>query len=280
MQMLTSIAPLATTADVWFLDIWGVLHNGAEPYAGTVNACKAFRQMGGHVILVSNSPRPRAGVIKQLDEIGVDRAVYDDVISSGDVSRALISAVAPGPILHIGPQRDLPLFDGLGVAFADARAAVTAVCSGLFDDESETPDNYRDMLGDLRACGIPMICANPDMKAERRGKLIYCAGAIADAYERMGGDVRYAGKPHAPIYEAAMNMAASLCGRAISNNRVLAIGDGVATDIRGASNAGIRSVFVASGVHVGRGVALSDAADALFAGEAIKPIALMTAVAW
>ena len=280
MQLLTSIAPLAATADVWFLDIWGVLHNGFKPYAGCVDACLTFRKSGGRVLLVSNSPRPRLGVMKQLDEIGVDRAAYDDVISSGDVSRALISDIAPGPVLHIGPKRDLPLFDGLGVEFSDAAHAVTVVCSGLYDDERETPEHYREMLAALLARGVPMICANPDIKAERGGKIIYCAGAIAQAYADIGGKVRYAGKPYAPIYEAAMGISAELCGRKIEKSRVLAIGDGVATDIRGASQAGIRSVFVASGVHVARGVALSDAADALFANDAVKPIALMTALAW
>ncbi|MEQ1669270.1 MAG: TIGR01459 family HAD-type hydrolase [Hyphomicrobium sp.] len=280
MQLLTSIAPLAATADVWFLDIWGVLHNGRQPFASSVAACIAYRQMGGHVVLVSNSPRPRTGVIKQLDEIGVDRQAYDDAITSGDVSRALIADAAGVPVLHIGPARDKPLFDGLGVAFADANSAAVAVCSGLYDDETETADNYRDLLAQLKARNVPMICANPDIKAERGGKIIYCAGAIAAAYENTGGVVTYAGKPYPPVYAAALNIAAGLRGGAIDKARVLAIGDGVATDIRGASLAGIRSVFVASGVHVARGEALQDAADKLFATEAVKPIALMTALAW
>ncbi len=278
--LLTSIAPLAETADVWFLDIWGVLHNGFKPFGGCVDACVTFRKAGGTVILVSNSPRPRAGVIKQLTGIGVDPVAYDDVISSGDVSRALIAAIAPGPLLHIGPVRDLPLFDRLGVTFAKAGQAQATVCSGLYDDEAETPDDYRDMLAVLRARTVPMICANPDIKAERGGKLIYCAGAIAQAYEALGGTVQYAGKPYAPIYDAALQMAARLRGGAVETSRVLAIGDGVATDIRGASNAGIRSVYIASGVNLARGVPLADAAKTLFAAEAVKPIAVMTALVW
>jgi HAD superfamily hydrolase (TIGR01459 family) len=280
MQIISSIASLAPSADVWFLDIWGVLHNGHKPFAGAVDACLTFRKAGGHVLLVSNSPRPRVGVIKQLDEIGVDRGAYDDVITSGDVSRSLISAVTSAPILHIGPKRDQPLFDGLGVTFSDPAHAGVAVCSGLYDDETETAENYSVMLADLKTRNVPMICANPDIKAERAGKIIYCAGAIAQAYERVGGVVRYAGKPYAPIYAAAMEIAARLHGGALDKSRVLAIGDGVATDIRGASCAGIRSVFVASGVHVPRGVSVTDAAEKLFADEAVKPIALMTALVW
>lgn len=279
MQLLSSIAPLAPEADVWFLDIWGVLHNGHKPFAGAVDACQTFRRAGGHVVLVSNSPRPRPGVIRQLDDIGVARDAYDDVITSGDVSRALIGA-AVGPVYHIGPKRDLPLFDGLDVTLSDADGARVAVCSGLFDDETETPENYASILSALKTRDVPMICANPDIKAERGGKLIYCAGAIADAYERIGGAVEYAGKPHGPIYVAALEIASRLAGRAVDASQVLAIGDGVATDIRGASRAGIKSVFVASGVHVPRGMSVSDAADALFASEPGKPIALMTALVW
>lgn len=280
MQLLTSIAPLAPEADVWFLDIWGVLHNGHKPFAGAVDACQTFRRGGGHVVLVSNSPRPRPGVIKQLDDIGVARDAYDDVITSGDVSRALITQAAETPLLHIGPKRDLPLFDGLDATFADVSVAGVAVCSGLYDDETETPADYAALLTELRARDVPMICANPDIKAERGGKLIYCAGAIAEAYEKLGGQVQYAGKPHAPIYTSAIAIAGRLNGGDVAQSRVLAIGDGVATDIRGASAAGIRSVFVASGVHVGRGVSVADAADALFASEPQKPIALMTALVW
>ena len=136
------------------------------------------------------------------------------------------------------------------------------------------------MLAELKTRNVPMICANPDIKAERGGKIIYCAGAIAEAYEQVGGAVRYAGKPHAPIYVAAMEIAVRMHGGALDKSRVLAIGDGVATDIRGASQAGIRSVFVASGVHVGRGLALNEAAEKLFANDAVKPIALMTALVW
>lgn len=274
------MASLAPSADVWFLDIWGVLHNGVKPYAAAVDACTAFRKAGGNVVLVSNSPRPHGGVISQLNDIGVDPAAYDDVVTSGDVSRALIAEIAPGPVLHIGPKRDLPLFEGVGVAFAAVDAAKFAVCTGLFNDNIETPDDYTELLAKMKSQKTPMICANPDIKVERGGKIIYCAGAVAQAYEALGGDVRYAGKPHAPIYGAALDIAARLRGFALEKTRVLAIGDGIATDIRGASRAGIRSVYVASGVHLTRGMPLAEAAEMLFANETVKPIAVMTALAW
>ena len=280
MPVLTSIAPLGPTAEVWFLDIWGVLHGGFKPFASAVAACIAFRKSGGHVILVSNSPRPRGGVIAQLNGIGVDPFAYDDVITSGDVSRRLIAEVAGRLALHIGPPRDLPLFDGLGVKLTDADRAETIFCTGLYDDECETPLNYADQLQRLHARGVDMICANPDIKAERGGKIIYCAGAIAQAYERLGGKVRYAGKPYAPIYDAALDIAARLRGGTVEKARVLAIGDGIVTDIRGASNFGVRSVYIASAVNLTRSTPLSEAAEALFANEPVKPIAVMTALAW
>ena len=278
--LVISIAPLGAIAVVWFLDIWGVLHNGFKPYASAVEACMTFRKAGGHVVLVSNSPRPRAGVIRQLDDIGVDRQAFDDLITSGDVSRALIAELAPGPVFHIGPGRDLPLFDGLGIGLTGEGMGIAAVCTGLYDDESETPNDYASTLQALRVNETPMICANPDITAERGGKIIYCAGAIAQAYEALGGRVRYAGKPYAPIYEAALQIASRLCGASVTKDRVLAIGDGVETDIRGASASGIRSVYIASGVHVARGVPQLEAVRTLFATEPLPPIAAMTALAW
>lgn len=280
MNVLDSILPLADTADVWFMDIWGVLHNGRQPYAGAVHAGIEFRKRGGTVLLVSNSPRPRQGVIRQLHDIGVDPAAYDDVVTSGDVSRSLISERAPAPMLHIGPDRDKLLFDGLGATLADADTAAVAVCSGLYDDETETPADYAPLLADLKARDVPMICANPDVQVERGGKIIYCAGAIAAAYEKLGGTTAYAGKPFPPIYESAVAMASALRNATVDKSRILAIGDGPGTDIRGASRANIRSVFIASRVHIEDNESLGEAADRLFADFDLKPVALMQELVW
>jgi HAD superfamily hydrolase (TIGR01459 family) len=279
--VLQSIAPLAPTADLWFVDIWGVIHNGVEPYASSVAACEAFREQGGTVLLVTNSPRPRESVGRQLDGIGVSRSAYDRIVSSGDVSRSLIEAWAGKPILHIGPERDLPVFEGLRAKpGATADDAAVAVCTGLYDDETETPADYADMLAKLRVRGIPMICANPDEKVERGSRIIYCAGAVARAYEALGGEVSYAGKPFRPVYDLALQIGCTLRGGAIPKERVLAIGDGVATDIAGAGNFGIRSVFIASGVYVTNGEAIGDAAARLFAPTMPQPAAVMDAFVW
>jgi len=279
--VLQSIAPLAATADLWFVDIWGVMHNGVRPYASSVAACEAFRRQGGTILLVTNSPRPRESVARQLDGIGVARSAYDGIVSSGDVSRSLIEDWAGEPILHIGPERDLPVFANLqatpGAGVADA---AVAVCTGLYDDEKETPADYADMLAKLKARDIPMICANPDQKVERDGRLIYCAGAIARAYEALGGIVSYAGKPFQPIYDLALEIGSDTRGKSIAKDRVLAIGDGVSTDIAGASNFGIRSVFIASGVDVNANENVGAAAARLFANSSAKPIAVMNGFNW
>ena len=279
--VLQSIAPLAATADLWFVDIWGVMHNGVRPYASSVAACGAFRRQGGTILLVTNSPRPRESVARQLDGIGVARSAYDGIVSSGDVSRSLIEDWAGEPILHIGPERDLPVFANLqatpGAGVADA---VVAVCTGLYDDEKETPADYAEMLAKLKARDIPMICANPDQKVERDGRLIYCAGAIARAYEALGGTVSYAGKPFQPIYDLALEIGSDTRGKSIAKDRVLAIGDGVSTDIAGASNFGIRSVFIASGVDVNANENVGAAAARLFANSSAQPIAVMNGFNW
>ena len=279
--IVSSIAPLAANADAWLTDIWGVMHNGITPFEGAAEACARFRDTGGIVLLLSNAPRPADSVAAQLDRIGVPRSAWDVILSSGDASRRLMADLGDKPIFHVGPERDVPLFDGLDVTVAREAEAEAVVCTGLFDDTTETPSDYEAMLTRLAAGKLPMICANPDITVERGGKIIYCAGAIAALYETLGGDVTYAGKPYLPIYEMAFATLSKLKRRNIERARVLAIGDGVKTDIAGAAAAGVASVFVASGVHVARGSHLdSRALDTLFPDETGRPVAAMTGLVW
>jgi HAD superfamily hydrolase (TIGR01459 family) len=277
---INSIKPLAATSDVWFLDIWGVVHNGRKPFHSAVVACQKFRQSGGTVVLVSNSPRPRAGVIRQLIDIGVDVQAYDAVVTSGDVSRDLIAPWSGRGIRHIGPHRDVPIFDGLNMRCVSVDEAEGIVCTGLYDDDTETPDDYTGELSALHARDLHMICANPDINVERGGRIIFCAGAIAAAYEALGGRVLYAGKPYAPIYEMACQIVENIRGKSVDRMRLLAIGDGVHTDIMGAAQFGIRSVFVASGVHVDAHETLTEAARRHFVAPHEKPVAVMRVLAW
>lgn len=277
---IKSIAQLPKTYAVWFLDIWGVLHNGVRPYMGAVDACQTFRAQGGRVILVSNSPRPREGVALQLDAVGVPRDAFDAILTSGDVSRALIAAHDGETVFHLGPERDLPVYRGLNVTLGDPGKARAVVCTGLFDDEIETPDDYRDCLAACHVRGLEMICVNPDLKVERGGRIIYCAGALAQAYQAIGGKVIYAGKPHKPIYDAAMRIAGEVCDGTIEAAKVLAIGDGAKTDIAGAIAAGIDAVYVASKVNMEHDEMLAQAAERLFAESHKRPIAVMRTLVW
>ena len=277
---LQSISALAPATDVWFVDIWGVMHNGVAPFASAVDACVTYRRSGGRVILISNSPRLRDGVKRQLDGIGVTGEAYDDIVTSGDVSRQLIAAWSGKPVFHIGPERDKPTFEGLGLTLVPVSAAHGIVCTGLFNDERETPASYRAVLERLALRHVPMICANPDKTVLRAGRTIPCAGAVAEAYESLGGLVRYAGKPYGPIYDAAFALSSGLLGRTADKTRALAIGDGVATDIEGAVRAGLRSVFIAGGLHVRAGEDVVGASAALFSNVSFKPDAVMRQLAW
>jgi len=279
-KIVRSIEALSDDSNVWFVDIWGVMHNGVQPFAGAVEACRRFRAHGGIVVLVSNAPRPAAAVAAGLDLVGVPRDAYDAIQSSGDTARGLIAAVAGQPVYHLGPERDLPIYDGLGVTRAGPIDAGVIVCTGLVDDETESAQTYAGLLSGFAARKLPMICANPDLTVERGGRIIPCAGAVAALYEGMGGEVRYAGKPYPPIYEAAFAIVAELAAHPVPRERILAIGDGVRTDIAGAAAMGIRSVYIASGVHLGATPLSEQSLANLFSGVAMKPVAAMTGLIW
>lgn len=279
--LLSSIAPLAATSDAWISDVWGVLHDGVKPYPAASAACVTFRAGGGTVVLVSNAPSTGAEVTAHLDSMGVPRAAYDAIVTSGDVTRALIATWSGRPIHHLGPDRYLGTFDGLDVKFSPLREADVVVCTGLIEDDYETPDDYRAVLAEMKARNLPMICVNPDIVVERGSRLVYCAGALADAYAALGGEVAYAGKPYPPIYTRARELIAEVRGAPVETARVLAIGDGIKTDIAGAASAGLRAVFIASALHVRGDDALDEAElGRLFAGHPAPPVAALAELSW
>ncbi len=242
-----------------FCDVWGVLHNGIDVFEGAVAALRRARQKGVAVVLITNSPRPRQGVIDQLAAMGADPDCWDRIVTSGDVTRDLISA-GPRRIYHIGPDRDFPLYDGLDVELSEDFEAQAVVCTGLVDDDVETPEDYTELLQRLRMRNLPFICANPDIVVERGDRLLWCAGALARDYAQMGGRTLIAGKPHRPIYEAALAAGAEVLGRPLEAREILAIGDGVLTDVKGASDNGFDVLFVSAGIHAGEyGAATPDA---------------------
>jgi HAD superfamily hydrolase (TIGR01459 family) len=267
----------------WFVDIWGVMHNGRTAFPKASAATRAFRHQGGVVVLLSNSPRPSPAVQEQLREFGVPDGAYDATVTSGDLTRHELGKHAGARGFHLGPERDRAIFDGLDITLTGPEEAELIVCSGPFNDDVETPDDYTGLLGALAARGLLMICANPDHMVERGHRLVYCAGALAAVYETLGGKVIYAGKPHVPVYELALETAGRLAGETLDRKRVLAIGDGLKTDIAGAGSFGIDSVFVASGLHApGEGGEALDAAHLteLFGQEGRRPIAATRGLQW
>ena len=238
-----------------------MIHNGREAFPCPCASLERWRAERGPVILVSNSPRPWPEVAEQLDGLGVPRQGWSVLVTSGDVTRDLLEARAPGPALAIGPERDAGLYSGLGLEFAGPTAAAFIACTGLEDDETQTPEDYRDVLAAAAARGLEMICANPDKVVQRGERLIWCAGALAALYQGMGGTVRMAGKPYAPIYALCLAKAGAALGRGIERRKVLAIGDGVATDIAGANREGLDAVFIAGGIHADEFAAAPRAAD-------------------
>lgn len=256
-QPITSLDDIAARYPVILCDIWGVLHNGERVFAPAAAALARARAAGSTVILITNAPRPRAGVMAQLVSLGAGDAAWDRVVTSGDVTRDLIEH-GPRKLFHLGPERDLSLYDGLGVEVVEEFEADTVVCTGLFDDETETPDDYADMLRRFRSRNLPFVCANPDIVVERGERVIFCAGALARDYGQLGGRTLIAGKPFKPIYDLAMREAGELLGREVALSEALAIGDGMLTDVKGAADYGLDVLYVSGGIHAreyGDGVA-------------------------
>jgi len=280
----TSFAGLADNYDAVLSDVWGVVHNGVVATPSACEALTRFRQQGGTVMLITNAPRPGKTVINFIDKVGVPHSAYDGIVSSGDVTRSVMQARPDKNVFHIGPDRDLPIFDGLGLNFVPMEKADYVVCTGLTNDEVETPENYRALLTEIRKRGLFLLCGNPDLVVERGDRLIYCAGALADLYGTLGGEVLYAGKPHRPIYDLALEQVAKVRGKPVALNRVLAIGDSIRTDLKGAIGRGLDCLFVTAGIHAeelgDRHAPDPEALRKMFADAGVAPKAVTPRLQW
>ena len=278
-QHITGLSTIAGDYDALICDVWGVVHNGRTPYPTAVAAMAEFRSKRGPVILLSNAPRLAAGVEAQLDKLGIPRAAYDTIVTSGEATRAELARRTQRstlPILHIGPPRDNGVYEGLNVRPTNVDEADVVLATGLYDDDKEGPDDYRPMLERMAARGLAMICANPDVVVERGDRLIYCAGALARAYEEMGGTVIYYGKPHPPVFHAAV-AAARERGK---GERPLVVGDNLETDILGANRVGMDALFIAGGVHGAELARDHEGVNALMAGARVHARAWMNVLSW
>ncbi len=287
--ILDGFAALAPAYDVILSDVWGVVHDGVRAFPRACAALRRFREEGGVVVLITNAPRPGGPILAQLDGYGVPRDAYDAVVSSGDVTLDLMAERGRDPVHFIGPPRDLTLFAELAGTGAPVpeqvgiEQAAYVVCSGLYDDGVETPADYETRLEAMRSRGLTMVCANPDLVVHRGDELLYCAGALAQRYEEIGGTAVYAGKPHAPIYVKA-RAAATTTGRA-RGRRTLCIGDAVRTDLAGAAAQGLDCLFISNGIHrdelhPGDGALDAAALGALLAGAPAQPVGVMPQLWW
>ena len=282
--LIPHFSALAPDYDVLLCDVWGVVHNGLAAFPPACDALMRARARGATVVFITNSPRPSASVARQLERLHVPRETYDGMVSSGDVTRRVIQSRPRQTLHHLGPERDRSIFRDLPVAFAPLKTCDYVVCSGLENDESETPDDYRARLETMLARKLFMVCANPDVVVERGERLVYCAGALADLYRTMGGEVLYAGKPYRPIYDMALEEAGKAAGREIAPRRVLAIGDSVRTDLKGARMLGVDFLFITSGIHAeevgGRERPDVTALQSVFAAAGDVPKAVMRQLVW
>ena len=248
--ILTHAGALLARYDVIFCDVWGVVHDGLAAYPQACEALTHFRAEGGTVVLVSNAPVPQLRVAAMLEARAVPRSAWDAIISSGDIALAHIAGRGYGALYCIGPRdRDAALFGACSGRQATVAQADAILCSGLTDDRVETAESYRPVLETAVARMLPFVCANPDLVVDVGGTLYLCAGAIADLYAHLGGDVYWAGKPHPNAYAAAHEAANRLRGATVPKARILAIGDAIRTDLAAAQGAGVDALFIAGGIH-------------------------------
>jgi HAD superfamily hydrolase (TIGR01459 family) len=273
-EPLSGLSSLADRYDAVLCDVWGVLHNGREAFPGPCEALARFGAECGPVVLISNAPRPAAAVYDQLRELGVPDSAWSGFVTSGDATSALLAARAPGPVFALGPDRDLPLYDELGLTLSPLADAAFICCTGLFDDEVETAEDYRASMTTAVARDLEFICANPDLVVQRGDQLVVCAGAIAALYAQLGGRVLMAGKPYAPVYDLALAEVDRLAGRPVDRRRILAIGDGVGTDVTGANRQGLDCLFITDGIHA------AEAADAVLAKAGAHAAYAMAGLSW
>jgi HAD superfamily hydrolase (TIGR01459 family) len=284
---ISGLSELAPRYDAILCDVWGVLIDGLRCFPSAAAALRAFRRQGGRVALITNASRPSAEVTRQLDGLGVPRDCWDAIVSAGELTLREIVARRGQSCFHLGPPQDKGLFEaaahliGAPPRLAGVEVADYVVCTGLVDDRRDEPQDYDDRLRAMLARRLTMLCANPDVVVEVGDRRLYCAGALAQRYESMGGRVLTFGKPHSAIYDAA-RAALDARQRAV---RVLAIGDGAETDLAGAGRAGLDCLFVTEGVHReeirdAAGVLDPEALERLFLRANARPVAMASELVW
>lgn len=280
---LDRLSSIAGNYDGYIVDLWGVVHDGVTPYPGAIACLQRLREAGKRVVLLSNAPRRVAPVQAGLRRMGLPDDSYDGILTSGEATRVMLEqrtdpwiASVGRRVLHLGPEKDANVYAGLDLTLVTAPGDADLLLNTGPDDDS-AEDVLAIYAPLLRACGearVPMLCANPDLEIVRGGKRIVCAGLLASQYAQLGGQVRSIGKPHPEVYAQVLDMLA------VPRDRVLAVGDALATDIAGAKAAGIASCWVLGGIHaemIGDNMALAEA-EAGSAG--LAPVATIPSLGW
>jgi HAD superfamily hydrolase (TIGR01459 family) len=249
-QLIQTLAELDGRYDALFCDVWGVLHDGRTVFPGVAGALQDARDRGVAVVLLTNVPRPSSTLPAALARLGFPASAWDAIVTSGDAIRVELARRAPGPVHRLGRDTDVGLWDGLGLQFAELARARFLAIAGLTGAD-EQPEAYLDTLRAARTRDLELLCANPDRQVQTGDRLVWCAGAVADEYAALGGRVVQAGKPHAAIYARALDTVAGVVGRSVPTARILAIGDGLGTDLLGANRAGLDCLFIGTGLHGG-----------------------------
>ncbi len=289
--LVQGLSEIAERYDAILCDVWGVLIDGRRHFPEAAAALRRFRARGGRVLLITNASRPDADVGRQLLDLGLPADCFDDLVSAGELTLREIVRRAGQTCYHLGPPRDDGLFDEAGrrlgapVRRVSPETADYVVCTGLFEDRQERPQDYDPQLAMLAARGLDMLCANPDVVVGHGDDIVYCAGALAQRYAQLGGRVLMYGKPHQPIYIAARERLTKLIGAAPPDSRILAIGDGASTDLAGAGRAGLDCLFIIDGVHAidlktQDGAIDADALARLAEGAGAHPVAVARRLFW
>jgi len=259
-RIIAALAEIGAQYDVLYCDLWGCVHNGLELYPAAVAALREFRAAGGAVALMTNAPRTHGTVERRLEKMGLPRDAWDVIATSGDATQeAMLMGAAGRRLWHIGPAREFDLFEDIPeelagqppIELVDYDAAEGIICIGLADEERESPEDYRGRFLSAKTRGLTMLSANPDLVVDYGAKRIYCGGALAQIYEDMGGHVLSFGKPHPPIYDLARRRLGAL-GITYGNDRALAVGDGLLTDVAGALAEGVDALFLTGGLEATR----------------------------
>ncbi|MFP3382325.1 TIGR01459 family HAD-type hydrolase [Tritonibacter scottomollicae] len=254
-QIISALSEVSADYKALFVDLWGCVHNGITAYPDAVAALQAYRKRGGVVVLVTNSPKPRAGVAEQLSQFGVPDDAYDTISTSGDSARAAMFTGAVGSkVYFMGEwERDAGFFepmkvihDPVEITRVPLKEAEGIVCCGPFDTMADPEVNRAEFLY-AKQMGMKLLCANPDIIVDRGEVREWCAGALAKLYTEMGGESLYFGKPYPPIYDLARRRLSEI-GHDVSDREILAIGDGPHTDISGGMGEGVDTLFITGGL--------------------------------